>query len=89
MAEALSNIFDNLPKVSAPKKVAAADELTRYLADPTESAPDALLWWHQKCAVYPQLLHMALNYLSIPGEFEFTKIFSIIMRLNVYFSNFC
>ena len=61
------NIFDSLPVLSAPKKTALADELTRYLAAPTEVAPDPLLWWTERQAIYPRLSHMALDYLCIPG----------------------
>jgi hAT family C-terminal dimerisation region len=61
------NIFDSLPVLSAPKKAVLADELTRYLTTPTEAAPDPLLWWIEKQAVYPCLSRMARDYLSIPG----------------------
>jgi hypothetical protein len=60
-------MFDNMPTVSGPAKVALTDELTRYFAAPTEPAPNPLLWWAERRAVYPRLSRMALNYLSIPG----------------------
>jgi hypothetical protein len=28
---------------------------------------DVFVWWHEQCAMFPQLSHMALDYLSIPG----------------------
>jgi hypothetical protein len=61
-------MFDNMPFLSVLKKTAAVDELTRYLASPTEATSDPLLWWIEKRAVYPRLSRMALNYLSIPGQ---------------------
>jgi hypothetical protein len=61
------NIFDSLPVLSATKKAKLVDELTRYLAEPTEVALDPLLWWNERRAVYPHLSRMALNYLCIPG----------------------
>lgn len=61
------NIFDSLPVLSAPKKAVLADELTRYLSAPTEVAPDPLLWWIERRAVYPRLSRMARDYLCIPG----------------------
>jgi len=30
---------------------------------------DPLQWWNDNRYVYPTLYHMALDYLSIPGEF--------------------
>ena len=69
------NIFDSLPVLSAPKKVTLADELTRYLATPTEVALDPLLWWIEKQAVYPHLSRMARDYLSIPGTTKSILIF--------------
>ena len=58
-----------MPFLSVPKKAAMVDELGRYLASPTEATVDPLLWWIEKQAVYPRLARMALNYLSIPGQF--------------------
>lgn len=62
-------MFDNMSFLSVPKKAAVVDELTRYLASPTEATLDPLLWWIEKRAVYPHLARMALDYLSIPGKF--------------------
>jgi hypothetical protein len=61
------NIFDSLPTLSTPKKTALADELTRYLAAPTEAASDPLAWWIERQAVYPRLSRMARDYFCIPG----------------------
>ena len=38
---------------------------------PVENVKDILEWWVKNCAVYPHLLWMALDYLSIPGMFPF------------------
>lgn len=64
------NIFDNLPTLSVAKKVELEldDELTHYLAAPTEATGNPLLWWIEKQAVYPCLSRMARGYLSIPGK---------------------
>lgn len=62
-------MFDNMLFLSAPKKAAVVNELARYLASPTEATEDPLLWWIEKRIVYPRLARMALNYLSIPGQF--------------------
>ena len=69
------NIFDSLPVLSAPKKAKLADELTRYLTEPTEVAPDPLLWWIERRAIYPYLSRMALDYLCIPGTTQLILIF--------------
>ena len=61
-------MFNNMLFLSVPRKAAMVDELTRYLASPTEASSDPLLWWIEKRAVYPRLSWMALNYLSIPGQ---------------------
>jgi hypothetical protein len=50
-------------------KSALADELTRYLSTPVERTLNPLQWWIEMKAVYPCLSRMALDYLSIPGEF--------------------
>jgi hAT family C-terminal dimerisation region len=68
-------MFDNMPFLSVPKKAAVVDELARYLASPTEATEDPLLWWTEKRMVYPRLARMALNYLSIPGQFYLDLFF--------------
>lgn len=64
-----SNIFDNLPALSAPRTRELRDELDRYLSTDPEHAVDVLMWWTERKAMYPHLSRMALDYLSIPGEF--------------------
>lgn len=44
-----------------------SDELTRYLSTDPERVKDALEWWNDRCASFPNLSRMALDYLSIPG----------------------
>ena len=63
------NIFDNLPALSAPPKTDLCDKLDCYLSTDPEHVTHALTWWHKNRCVYPCLHHMALDYLTIPGEF--------------------
>lgn len=49
-------------------KAALHDEITRYLAAPTERTLDPLKWWVEMKAVYPRLSRMACDYLCIPGK---------------------
>src|SRR5882757_6424682 len=67
-----SNIFDNLPALSAPKTKELRDELDRYLSTDPEHVIDVLKWWTERKSMFPHLSRMALDYLSIPGEFIFT-----------------
>ena len=64
------NIFDNIPALLAPKASDLRSELEQYLSMDPEDVTDALLWWYEQKHIYPCLHHMALNYLSIPHEFE-------------------
>jgi hypothetical protein len=64
------NIFDDLPALSAPSKSDLRDELDHYLSTDPEHVTNALAWWHKKRFVYPRLHRMALDYLTIPGEFH-------------------
>jgi len=63
-----TNIFDDLPALSAPKHNELSDELSRYLSTDPEQVLDVLLWWHEHKKTYPLLSRMALDYLTIPGE---------------------
>jgi hypothetical protein len=69
------NIFNNLPTLSAPKKSTLRDKLDRYLSTDPEDVTDALQWWYKHKHTYPNLHHMALNYLSIPGKFTVLSAF--------------
>jgi predicted oxidoreductase len=63
-----SNIFDNLPALSAPRIKELCDDLDRYLGTDPEHVVDVLMWWTERKSMYPHLSRMALDYLSIPGE---------------------
>ena len=68
------NIFYNLP---SPKASDLRDELDRYLSTDPEDIENVLAWWHERCGAYPQLSHMALDYLTIPGMFLITTEFMV------------
>jgi len=57
-----------MPALAPPKSTDLGDELKCYLNADIEDIPDPIAWWHEHCAVYPHLSHMALDYLTIPGE---------------------
>ena len=58
-----------MPALAPPKSTDLRDELQRYLSTDVESVPDAIAWWHERRTTYPHLSRMALDYLTIPGEF--------------------
>lgn len=68
-------MFDNLP---AYKRTSRSRTLTNefqlFLSMLTERVSKPLLWWYKKRHVYPWLYCMALNYLSIPGQFTIQSI---------------
>jgi hypothetical protein len=80
------NIFDSLPTLSVSKKTVPADELTRYLAAPTEVASDPLAWWMERQAVYPHLSRMARDYFCIPGMQLIYYTILIKAKLIIFFS---
>jgi hAT family C-terminal dimerisation region len=45
------------------------NELEEYLALPVEHVKDPVKWWYVNRKAYPNLSQMALDYLSIPGEY--------------------
>ena len=45
------------------------NEVEEYLHKPVENVKDPLKWWVANHHVYPNLHHMALDYLSILGKF--------------------
>jgi len=59
-----------LPALSAPPQSDLRDELDRYLSTDPKHVTHALAWWYEKWAVYPHLHRMALDHLTIPGEFH-------------------
>ena len=67
----MGNIFDNLP-LRAPLKrkyAALADEITLYLREDIVDVQNPIKWWCGKRDSYPQLSRMALDYLTIPGNY--------------------
>jgi hAT family C-terminal dimerisation region len=69
-----SNIFDALPALAAPKQTELRDELERYLSTDPEYVGDVLQWWYERKATFPRLSRMALDYLSLLGEFSFVAL---------------
>jgi hypothetical protein len=72
------NIFDALPALSATSK-SLLDELTRFLASPTERMLDPLRWWAERQAIYPRLSRMARDYLSVPGKLKYHLIVNLLI----------
>jgi hypothetical protein len=58
-----------MPALAPPKSTDLGNELERYLSTDIEDVRDAIIWWHERQAVYPHLSRMALDYLTIPGKF--------------------
>lgn len=67
-------MFDSLPALAAPCAAELRDELARYLGTDPEQVKDVLLWWNEQKPMYPHLSRMALDYLSIPGEFVLSHL---------------
>lgn len=80
------NIFDVLPALSTPNPNDLRDELARYLSTDPEYVADVLLFWSDRKTTYPNLSRMALDYLSIPGEF--CVCFHVIELIDIS-SNLC
>ena len=55
------------------------DELDEYLGQAIEKVKDPITWWRNHQKVYPQLLEMALDYLSILGKSQFISIFIVLI----------
>ena len=54
----------------SPEATELHDELDFYLSTKRDlDVKDGLRWWHEHKHYYPCLYRMALDYLSIPGEF--------------------
>ena len=43
----VTNIFDELPALSAPKPTELRNEISRYLSTDPEQVKDVLLWWQE------------------------------------------
>ena len=61
-------MFNHLPAFAPPKPRDAKSELIQYLAADVKHVKDPIEWWYDHCATYPQLSHMAIDYLTIPGK---------------------
>lgn len=59
-------MFNNIPFVGLITE--EGDELKHYLVSDPVPMEDPIQWWQDRCKAYPWLLHMAFNYLTIPGE---------------------
>ena len=81
-------MFNNLPILTPPKAADLGSEIDRYLSSDVEHVTDLLAWWHARRGTYPQLSHMALNYLSIPGKslFDFSQYCWIEYFLQLHLS---
>jgi len=72
-------MFDNLMDAMPP--CSSDDELQRYLATDVEDVKDGLMWWHERCASFPRLSHMARDYLSIPGKYFVFLQLSYVLKV--------
>ena len=70
------NIFNTMAALVPPKSFDLGDELECYLHTDAEHVVDPLAWWNEWCTVYPSLLRMSLDYLTIPGKY-WTLYFSL------------
>ena len=62
------NIFDGLTALLAPAATELRNDLDRYLSADVENVRDPISWCNKRRSMYPRLLRMALDYLSIPGK---------------------
>ena len=69
LSETKGKHFDNLPALAPPKPSDLGSELDRFLKSDVENVTDAIAWWYEKWSMFPLLSRMALDYLSIPGEY--------------------
>ena len=63
-------MFDNIPALAKPRRSELRDELRQYLSTDPKFVDDVLAWWFEKRTTYPCLSRMALDYLTIPGEYN-------------------
>lgn len=77
-------MFDALPAFSTGPSFTNEDELSRYLTEPviTMKPSDTRSWWVSKKNMYPRLVRMALDYLSILGM----SSLSCTLIMLIYFS---
>jgi len=67
-----------------------ANELDHFLSTQTEQTDNVLMWWTEHHHVFPRLSRMALDYLSIPGNYSIyfrrcicTDLFSLATSVDV------
>jgi hypothetical protein len=56
------------------KTLPKTSKINDYLCLPVENVVDPLKWWVNNRCLYPNLSHMALDYLSIPGMHSISYI---------------
>ena len=61
------NVFDDLPSLRPSTEHEHHDELACYLQTDPQVVEDVFLWWQEHSLIYPRLLQMAFDYLTIPG----------------------
>jgi len=66
----MTNIFDHLPALTAPKPADFRSELDCYLNTDVGDVTDMIQWWYEHRDSYPHLSRMALDYLTIPGMYH-------------------
>jgi len=58
------------------------DELAMYLSTGRDvNVTDGLLWWFERKHIYPSLYRMAIDYLSIPGNFAFLLLRNLLTNI--------
>ena len=73
--DAICSVQDNddglggFSNISVGKKASHHNKLNQYLGLTVENVKDPSKLWLDNCMDYPNLSHMALDYLSIPGEY--------------------
>ena len=82
----VTNMFDDLPALAAPKPSELRDELECFLTTDPEYVQDVLLWWFERQHIYPWLsqILMAMDYLSIPGRWWNVTMYNVISEVFRY-----
>lgn len=86
MRSNLFDIADDLASETSEESATALEqELNLYLGTkPEKNTADAIRWWIEKRQTYPRLSRMAIDYLTIPGEYPYgCKIFLLIEFFNL------
>nr|VWO98079.1 Uncharacterized protein [Ganoderma boninense] len=64
----LFDLLDNWDGVNPDSGI--SDKLEHYLATPIDTTGDVIRWWKDRRSIYPNLSHMAIDYLVIPGSWS-------------------